>query len=135
MYEASLHTDILILLFQLFFTSFCASIWRIISTDGQPSVVGEILAGLFWSVTPYGVIPIFSDLMIVQSTNPEQIILQVVSLLGAMLLLFITGLETDLALIKHHSKKCYLELLLRGLILPLIFGFAFCFLIPGYLSS
>ncbi|HQJ47182.1 MAG TPA: cation:proton antiporter, partial [Ignavibacteriaceae bacterium] len=69
--------------------------------------------------------------MIVQSIDGTNL-LEVVSLIGAMLLLLITGLETDLALIKHHSKKAF-GTAMGGLILPLILGFAFCFLIPDSL--
>ncbi|MCK7517835.1 MAG: cation:proton antiporter [Ignavibacteriales bacterium] len=49
--------------------------------------------------------------------------------MGQCFCCLITGLETDLALIKHHAKSAF-GTALGGLILPLIFGFAFCFLIP-----
>ncbi|HEX9251768.1 MAG TPA: cation:proton antiporter, partial [Ignavibacteriaceae bacterium] len=95
---------------------------------GQPTVVGEILAGVVLGPSLLGATPYFSDLMISQSSTGTNL-LEVVSLIGAMLLLLITGLETDLALIKHHARSAF-GTALGGLILPLIFGFLFCFFIP-----
>jgi len=132
MLEASLHNDILILLFQLFLLLLFARVFgELFLKMGQPSVVGEILAGVVLGPSLLGSIPVFSDLMIIQSGNGTNL-LEVVSLLGAMLLLLITGLETDLALIKHHSKSAF-GTALGGLILPLILGFAFAFFIPDSL--
>ena len=132
MFEASLHSDILILLFQLFLLLLFARVFgELFQRMGQPTVVGEILAGVVLGPSLLGATPFFSDLMIVQSTNGTNL-LEVVSLMGAMLLLLITGLETDLALIKHHSRSAF-GTAIGGLILPLILGFGFCFLIPDSL--
>jgi Kef-type K+ transport system membrane component KefB len=132
MLEASLHNDILILLSQLFLLLLFARVFgELFQRMGQPSVVGEILAGVVLGPSFLGSIPIFSELIIIQSTNGTNLI-EVASLFGAMLLLLITGLETDLALIKHHAKSAF-GTALGGLILPLILGFAFCFLIPDSL--
>jgi len=132
MFEASLHSDILILLFQLFLLLLFARVFgELFQRMGQPTVVGEILAGVVLGPSLLGATPFFSDLMIVQSTNGTNL-LEVVSLMGAMLLLLITGLETDLALIKHHSRSAF-GTAIGGLVLPLILGFGFCFLIPDSL--
>lgn len=132
MFEASLNNDILILLFQIFVLLLLARVFgEIFLKIGQPSVVGEILAGVVLGPSLLGSIPLFSDFMIIQSSSGTNL-LEVVSLLGAMLLLLITGLETDLALIKHHSKSAF-GTALGGLILPLFLGFAFCYVIPDSL--
>lgn len=129
MLEASLHNDILILLFQLFLLLLFARVFgELFQRMGQPTVVGEILAGVVLGPSLLGATPYFSDLMISQSSTGTNL-LEVVSLIGAMLLLLITGLETDLALIKHHARSAF-GTALGGLILPLIFGFLFCFFIP-----
>lgn len=132
MIAASFHNDILNLLFQFFLLLLFARILgELFLKIGQPSVIGEILAGVILGPSLLGAIPGFSDFMIVQSIDGTNL-LEVVSLIGAMLLLLITGLETDLALIKHHSKKAF-GTAMGGLILPLILGFGFCFLIPDSL--
>lgn len=132
MSEASLHNDILILLFQLFLLLLFARVFgELFQRIGQPTVVGEILAGVVLGPSLLGAIPVFSDLMISQSSTGTNL-LEVVSLIGAMLLLLITGLETDLALIKHHSKSAF-GTALGGLFFPLIFGFLFCYFIPDSL--
>ena len=132
MLASSLHNDILILLIQLFLLLLFARVFgELFQRLGQPTVVGEILAGVILGPSLLGAVPLLSDLMIVKSTQGTNL-LEVVSLLGAMLLLLITGLETDLALIKHHSRSAF-GTAIGGLIFPLILGFAFCFFIPDYL--
>lgn len=132
MLASSLHNDILILLIQLFLLLlFARGFGELFQRLGQPTVVGEILAGVILGPSLLGAVPFLSDLMIVKSTQGTNL-LEVVSLLGAMLLLIITGLETDLALIKHHSRSAF-GTAIGGLIFPLILGFAFCFFIPDYL--
>lgn len=129
---SSLHNDILILLFQFFFLLlFARAFGELFQRMGQPTVVGEILAGVVLGPSLLGAIPFLSDLIIVKSTNGTNL-LEVVSLLGAMLLLLITGLETDLALIKHHSRKAF-GTAIGGLILPLVLGYAFSLFIPDSL--
>lgn len=129
MLTASLHNDILILLIQVFLLLlFARSLGEIFQRLGQPTVLGEILAGIILGPSLLGGIPFISDYIISHSTL-ETSLLEVISLIGAMLLLLITGLETDLALIKHHSKSAF-STALGGLILPLIAGFIFSLYIP-----
>jgi Kef-type K+ transport system membrane component KefB len=58
--------------------------------------------------------------------------LEIVSLLGALMLLFITGYEIDLGLIKHHFKSAS-STALGGLVIPFLSGFFICYLIPDKL--
>lgn len=70
---------------------------------GQPAVVGEIFAGILLGPTLLGNIPIIAEYII--PTESGKNYLTIISMFGAMFLLFIAGMETDLKLIKHHSKK------------------------------
>ncbi|HEX7357030.1 MAG TPA: cation:proton antiporter, partial [Ignavibacteriaceae bacterium] len=82
MSEASLHNDILILLFQLFLLLLFARVFgELFQRIGQPTVVGEILAGVVLGPSLLGAIPVFSDLMISQSSTGTNL-LEVVSLIG-----------------------------------------------------
>ncbi len=129
---ASLYNDILVLLFQIFVLLFFARIFgEIFQRLGQPTVVGEILAGIVLGPSLLGGIPLFSDLIISTNHNGTNL-LEVISLIGAMLLLLITGLETDLALIKHHSRKAF-GTAIGGLILPLVLGYIFSLFLPDSL--
>lgn len=129
MISASINNDILVLLFQIFILLLLARVFgEVFQRLGQPTVVGEILAGIILGPSLLGSIPVLSEFLITQNPSGTNL-LDVISLIGAMLLLLITGLETDLALIKHHSKNAF-STALGGLILPLILGFIFAYFLP-----
>ncbi len=129
---ASVHNDILILLIQVFtLLLFARTFGELFQRLGQPTVVGEILAGIILGPSLLGGIPIFSEFLITSNQSGTSL-LEVISLIGALLLLLITGLETDLALIKHHSRNAFATAF-GGLILPLILGFGFAYYLPDSL--
>ncbi len=129
---ASTHNDILFLLVQIFvLLLFARTGGELFKRMGQPSVVGEILAGIILGPSLIGSIPLFSE-WIIENNSYGTNLIEVISLIGAMLLLLITGLETDLELIKHHSRRAF-GTAIGGLIVPLFLGFIFCFFIPDNL--
>lgn len=69
----------------------------------QPAVVGEILAGVLLGPTLLGNIPLIEQYFIPNYSDANY--LTIISMLGAMFLMFIAGMETDIKLIKLHSKK------------------------------
>lgn len=93
----------------------------------QPAVIGEILAGVILGPSLIGNIEVISPLVNLYD-NPS-VMLEVISLIGALLLLFITGYEIDLSLIKHHYKSAGATAL-GGLIIPLLGGFLISYIIP-----
>ena len=129
---ASVHSDILVFLIQVFVLLLFARVFgEIFQRLGQPTVVGEILAGIILGPSLLGGISLFSDWIISQQSTSTNLI-EAISLIGAMLLLLITGLETDLALIKHNARNAF-GTAIGGLILPLILGFTFSLFIPDSL--
>ncbi len=99
---------------------------------GQPAVLGEILAGIFLGPSLLGNLLPFMHGWIIPETEIQKNLLEVITLIGALFLLLITGLETDLQLIKHHAKKT-LGIALGELPFSLVCGFAFGFFIPDSL--
>lgn len=93
----------------------------------QPAVIGEILAGVILGPSLIGNIEVISPL--VNLYDIPSVMLEVISLIGALLLLFITGYEIDLSLIKHHYKSAGATAL-GGLIIPLLGGFLISYIIP-----
>lgn len=129
---ATLHNDILVLLIQVFtLLLFARALGEFFQKLGQPTVVGEILAGIILGPSLLGGIPGFSDIFIMSNQTGTSLV-EVFSLIGALLLLLITGIETDLALIKHHSRNAFATAI-GGLILPLFLGFIFAYYLPDSL--
>lgn len=134
-FTAAPHHDILVLLIQIAVLLFTARVLGELSQRvGQPSVVGEILAGII--LGPSLLSGIFPELgeWIVPHNEVQGYLLEVVGLIGVMLLLLITGLETDLVLIRSKAKSA-VGVALGGLILPLLMGFILGRFIPDELLA
>lgn len=88
----------------------------------QPSVVGEIFAGIILGPSVLG--QIFPGIIgyIIPANEVQGHLLEAVSLIGAIFLLLITGLETDLKLIKHHARTA-LGVSLGGILVTFSSGF------------
>lgn len=134
-FTAAPHQDVLALLIQVAILLFTARLLgELAQRLNQPTVVGEILAGVV--LGPSLLSKLFPALgeWIVPHTATQGHLLELVSLLGAMFLLFITGLETDLALIRRHARSA-VGIALGGLIIPLAAGFALGYFLPGSLLA
>ncbi len=135
-FTAAPYQDILGLITQISVLLFTARIFgEIFQRCGQPSVIGEILAGVFWGPSFLG--RIFPELIgfALPATKIQGHLLEVVGLFGAMFLLLITGLETDLPLIKRLARFT-LGTALGGIFLPFISGFILGqYFIPDYLLA
>ena len=95
-----------------------------------PSVVGELLAGIVLGPSLLGAVApgVFHAIF---PSRPEQVhLLEAVSWLGVLMLLVLTGLETDLELIARKGKGA-LGISLGGIVLPFVSGVALGFVIPG----
>lgn len=97
---------------------------------GQPSVVGEIFAGIILGPSILGNFNFVRDHFI--PNIAEKNYLDIISLIGAMFLLFIAGMETDIRLIKHHSKRAFI-IAFSALVVSFISVFVFGLTIPSNL--
>lgn len=134
-FSAAPHHDIFLLVLQVAVLLLAARACGEISTRlGQPAVIGEILAGIILGPSLLsGVFPAFGELIIPQ-TPVQGYLLEVISLLGAMFLLLITGLETDIRLIKHHAKTA-ISVSLGGITTTFITGFFLGMYLPEFLLA
>lgn len=124
------HHDVLILTAQIAILLFTARILgEIAQRFGQPSVVGELLAGILLGPSVLGKhIPELNHILAIK--QPAQgYLLEGLSLMGVMLLLLLTGFETDLKLISRKAKSV-MGTALGGLVIPLIIGFLTAHMIP-----
>jgi Kef-type K+ transport system membrane component KefB len=120
-FTAAPHHDVLVLLVQVATLLFAArALGEIAQRLGQPSVVGEIFAGIL--LGPSLLSGLFPGLWIVPHNEVQGHLLETVSLIGAMFLLLITGLETDLQLIRRHARTA-LGVSFGGIVVTFASGF------------
>jgi Kef-type K+ transport system membrane component KefB len=96
---------------------------------GQPAVIGEILAGVVLGPSLLSGIFPWVEQWILPQTQAQGYMLEVVALIGVMLLLVITGLETDLALIRRRIGVA-LGVGAGGLVVPFVLGLLLGFALP-----
>ena len=129
-FTAAPHSDVLALVVQIAVLLAAArSLGWLSQRLGQPSVVGEILAGVVLGPSLLsGLIPAIGQWVIPQN-EVQGYLLEVMALIGVMLLLIVTGLETDLALIKRRLRVSF-GVSAGGLSVTFAAGLALGFLIP-----
>lgn len=134
-FSAAPHHDILILVLQVAVLLFAArALGEIAQRLGQPSVVGEILAGIILGPSLLsGLFPFLGEWIIPQN-EVQGYLLEVVSLIGAIFLLLITGLETDIKLIRRHARTAA-GVSLGGITVTFATGFVLGQFLPGFLLA
>ncbi|MEA5593336.1 cation:proton antiporter [Rivularia sp. UHCC 0363] len=94
-----------------------------------PPVVGELLAGVVLGPSLFGLLfPNLHD-HIFPENQQQSDLLSVISWLGVLCLLIVTGLETDLKLIIRKGKTALL-ISLGGIIVPFVTGFGLGWFLP-----
>lgn len=134
-FTAAPHHDVLLLLVQIAVLLFAArAMGEIARRLGQPSVVGEILAGIVLGPSLLsGLFPVLGAWIVPQGQLGGYL-LEVVSLLGALFLLLITGLETDLGLIRQHARTA-MGVSLGGIAVTFTSGFVLGWYLPDDLLA
>ncbi len=134
-FTAAPHHDVLVLVVQISTLLIAARSFGFLAQRfGQPAVVGEILSGVLLGPSLLSSLVPALGVWIVPQTEVQGYLLEVISLLGAMFLLIITGLETDLPLIRRHAKTA-LGVAAGGLVLPFASGFVMALYLPDFLLA
>jgi Kef-type K+ transport system membrane component KefB/nucleotide-binding universal stress UspA family protein len=129
-FTAAPHDTVLVLLVQMVALLVTARVLGEIAQRFKlPSVVGEILAGIVLGPSLLsGLFPVLSP-WLVPNTQVQGYLLETVSMIGAMFLLLLTGLEMDLELIKRRARTA-IGVSLGGLLTTLSSGFVLGYLLP-----
>ena len=97
----------------------------------QPSVVGEIIAGILMGPSLLGLFSpdIFNWLF--PQTGASRLVLDGIVQLSVVLLLFIAGLEVDLHIVWKQGRQAILVSFF-GLLVPFVAGFLFTYWLPSF---
>ncbi|HEX6983240.1 MAG TPA: cation:proton antiporter [Balneolaceae bacterium] len=134
-FSAAPHHDVLVLIIQIGVLLLAARAFgEIAQRLGQPSVVGELLAGIILGPSLLsGLFPALGQWLVPQ-TAVQGYLLEVVSMIGAMFLLLITGLETDIKLIKRHARTA-IGVSFGGIVITFSSGFVLGQFLPDFLIA
>ena len=89
---------------------------------GQPSVIGELLAGLLLGPSFFGWIWPSAHDAIFPASAEQKALIDGVAQFGILLLLLLTGMETDLRLVRRVGKPA-IAISIAGIVVPFICGF------------
>ena len=106
------NADLLLWLVLILIFAACSGI---VTKFGQPSVLGEILVGIFIAILAHYNISFFAQL-------PSNQIISFLAELGAVFLLFEIGLESSIDEIKNSGKPAIITAIV-GVIVPFILGY------------
>jgi Kef-type K+ transport system membrane component KefB/nucleotide-binding universal stress UspA family protein len=90
---------------------------------GQPSVIGQLIGGLLLGPSFLGVIWPEAQHALFPPNGMQKSMIDAVSQLGILLLLLLTGMETDLKLVRRVGRAS-VTVSLAGIVLPFACGFA-----------
>ncbi|WP_323171016.1 cation:proton antiporter [Natrialba sp. PRR66] len=125
------HHELLLVIVQLTVLLFVARLLgELLSSIGQPAVVGELLAGVLLGPSLFGLVApgAYEALFVVSESQFH--LLEIVSWLGLIMLLVVTGLETDIDLVLANGRTA-IVLSLGGIVVPFTTGFALGWVLPA----
>ncbi|WP_375504757.1 cation:proton antiporter [uncultured Nostoc sp.] len=124
------HHELLLVLVQISLLLLVArGLGELMRRINLPPVVGELLAGVVLGPSLFGLLLPDLQAHIFPKSQEQSNLLSVISWLGVLFLLIVTGLETDLKLILRKGKTALL-ISLGGIIVPFITGFGLGWLLP-----
>ncbi|WP_327050829.1 cation:proton antiporter domain-containing protein [Halomicrococcus gelatinilyticus] len=125
------HHELFVVIVQLLvLLAVARGLGELFSAASQPAVVGELLAGVLLGPSVLGVVaPSAYDALFAVS-EAQFHLLEVVAWLGLLMLLVVTGLETDLDLVLARRRTA-LVLSVGGITVPFATGFALGWVLPA----
>jgi Kef-type K+ transport system membrane component KefB/nucleotide-binding universal stress UspA family protein len=90
---------------------------------GQPSVIGELLAGLLLGPSMFGWLWPAAQSAIFPPAPEQKALIEGMAQFGILLLLLLTGMETDLKLVRRVGRAA-IAISVAGIVVPFCCGFA-----------
>lgn len=96
---------------------------------GQPAVMGQLIAGLLLGPSLFGLLLPDIQHALFPRTPEQKAMIDAISQFGILLLLLLTGMETDLKLVRHTGRAS-LYASLMGIVVPFALGVAVGEMLP-----
>jgi len=105
---------------------------ELVQKIGQPSVIGQLLGGLVLGPSLFGWLFTAAHHLVFPDSATQKSLLTGISNIGVMMLLLLTGMETDLKLVGKVGAPAFL-VSAAGVAVPFLCGFALGWYIPASL--
>ncbi|MGN6583766.1 MAG: cation:proton antiporter domain-containing protein, partial [Rhizobiaceae bacterium] len=99
---------------------------------GQPAVMGQLIGGILLGPSLFGWLWPSAQHLVFPSNPEQKSMIDAVSQLGILLLLLLTGMETDLRLVRRVGAACF-SISAAGIAVPFVCGFALAQFLPDSL--
>jgi len=99
---------------------------------GQPAVMGQLVGGLLLGPSVLGLVWPAAEHALFPGTPEQKSMINAVAQIGVLMLLLLTGMETDLQLVKRVGRAA-VTVAAAGVALPFICGFALGEMLPDAL--
>jgi Kef-type K+ transport system membrane component KefB len=96
---------------------------------GQPAVMGQLIGGILLGPSLFGWLWPSAQHMLFPADPEQRSMIEAVSQLGILLLLLLTGMETDLRLVRRVGAACF-SISAAGIAVPFVCGFALAQFLP-----
>jgi Kef-type K+ transport system membrane component KefB/nucleotide-binding universal stress UspA family protein len=97
---------------------------------GQPAIFGQLLAGVLLGPSIFGAMAPDLRHLVMPNTPALKAMIDAISQIGILLLLLMTGMETNLALVSRR-KRAVISTSLSGIAIPFACGVALAFALPA----
>ena len=102
---------------------------EIMQRIGQPAVMGQLIAGILLGPSVLGALWPAGQQALFPGSADQKAMIDAVAQLGVLLLLLLTGMETDLSVVRRTRRAAF-SISVCGIALPFVCGFALGELLP-----
>lgn len=99
---------------------------------GQPAVMGQLIGGILLGPSLLGWLWPEAERLIFSSDAAQKSMINAVAQLGILMLLLLTGMETDLRLVRRVGRACF-SISAAGVAVPFVLGFVAAQFMPASL--